>query len=319
MSYFSLHQVSKSYGHISALSNFSLQLKKGDFLSIVGASGSGKSTLLKIMAGLLVQDEGEVHLDGELILNPKHKLVSGYDEIKLIHQDYHLFPNSTVEENIARPLLHFEKDYGKERVETLLNLLGLRDFRNRFPRQLSGGQQQKVAIAKALSVEPDLLLLDEPFSSLDTIQTHQLISELKGLFLELGTTVIFVTHDLDDALRLTDNLLILQNGKTIQTGTSQELCENPKSKYVAQLFSPINLIPDRFNSYIRPSNVKLRSKGHFLGHVVDSRFLVHFNSLQIRLKNGGDIWEVDDPLRKFKIGDRVHLQFDEDKVMLLKK
>lgn len=319
MSYFSLHQVSKSYGHISALSNFSLELQKGDFLSIVGASGSGKSTLLKIMAGLLVQDEGEVHLDGELILNPKHKLVSGYDEIKLIHQDYHLFPNSTVEENIARPLLHFEKDYGKARVETLLDLLGLRDYRNRYPRQLSGGQQQKVAIAKALSVEPDLLLLDEPFSSLDTIQTHKLISELKELFLEFGTTVIFVTHDLDDALRLTDNLLILQNGKTIQTGTSQELCENPKSKYVAQLFSPINLIPDRFNSYIRPSNVKLRSKGPFLGHVVDSRFLVHYNSLQIKLKNGGDIWEVDDPLRKFKIGDRVYLQFDEDKVMLLKK
>ncbi|MEN2282345.1 ABC transporter ATP-binding protein [Algoriphagus sp. SE2] len=319
MSYFSLHQVSKSYGQVSALSKFSLKLEKGDFLSIVGASGSGKSTLLKIMAGLLVQDEGEVHLDGELILNPKHKLVSGYDEIKLIHQDYHLFPNSTVEENIARPLLHFEKEYGKARVETLLNLLGLRDFRHRYPRQLSGGQQQKVAIAKALSVEPELLLLDEPFSSLDTIQTHQLISELKDLFLELGTTVIFVTHDLDDALRLTDNLLILQNGKTIQAGTSQELCENPKSKYVAQLFSPINLIPDRFNSYIRPSNVKLRTKGPLLGHVVDSRFLVHFNSLQVKLKNGEDLWEVDDPLRKFKIGDRVYLQFDEDKVMLLKK
>jgi len=137
--------------------------------------------------------------------------------------------------------------------------------------------------------------------------------------MELGTTVVFVTHDLDDALRLTDNLLILQNGKTIQVGTSQELCENPKSKYVAQLFSPINLIPDRFNSYIRPSNVKLRSKGSLLGHVIDSRFLVHFNSLQIRLKNGGAIWEVDDPHRKFQVGDRVYLQFDEDKVMSLKK
>ncbi len=317
MSYFSVNQVSKSYDQTLALENFSLELKKGDFLSVVGASGSGKSTLLRIMAGLEVQDKGEVFLDGNLILNPKSKLVSGYDEIKLIHQDYHLFPNSTVEENIARPLLHFEKEYGKARVETLLNLLGLKKFRNRYPRQLSGGQQQKVAIAKALSVEPELLLLDEPFSSLDTIQTHQLIFELKELFLELGTTVVFVTHDLDDALRLTDNLLILQNGKTVQQGTSQVLCENPKSKYVAQLFSPINLIPDRFNSFIRPSNVKLRSKGTLLGHVIDSRYLVHFNSLQIRLKNGGDIWEVDDPLRKFQIGDRVYLKWDEEKVMRL--
>ncbi|MBN3521884.1 ABC transporter ATP-binding protein [Algoriphagus lutimaris] len=319
MSYFSVRHVSKSYDQNPALSDFSLKLNKGDFLSIVGASGSGKSTLLRIMAGLEIQDEGEVHLDGELILNPKHKLVSGYDEIKLIHQDYHLFPNSSVEENIARPLLHYEKDYAKSRVENLLNLLGLKAFRDRYPRQLSGGQQQKVAIAKALSVEPELLLLDEPFSSLDTIQTHQLIFELKQLFQELGTTVVFVTHDLDDALRLTDNLLILQKGKTVQQGTSQELCEHPKSKYVAQLFSPINLIPDRFNSYIRPSNVKLRTKGPLLGHVVDTRYLVHFNSLQVRLKNGGEIWEVDDPLRKFKIGDRVYLQFDEDKVMVLKK
>ncbi|MBN7817159.1 ABC transporter ATP-binding protein [Algoriphagus pacificus] len=317
MSYFSVRQVSKSYDTRLALSDFSLELEKGSFLSIVGASGSGKSTLLRIMAGLEVQDAGEVFLDGEMILNPKHKLVSGYDEIKLIHQDYHLFPNSTVEENIARPLLQYDKKYAKQRVEELLGLLGLKEFRNRYPRQLSGGQQQKVAIAKALSVEPELLLLDEPFSSLDTIQTHQLISELKSLFEELGTTVVFVTHDLDDALRLTDNLLILQKGKTVQVGNSKELCEKPKSRYVARLFSPINLIPDRFNSYLRPSDVKLRSKGTLMGHVLDSRYLVHYNSLQIRLKNGGEIWEVDDPLRKYKIGDRVYLTWDEEKVMLL--
>ncbi|MBN3584267.1 ABC transporter ATP-binding protein [Algoriphagus aestuarii] len=317
MSYFSVRNVSKSYDHRLALSDFSLELTQGKFLSIVGASGSGKSTLLRIMAGLEVQDKGQVFLNGEEVLNPKHKLVSGYDEIKLIHQDFHLFPNSTVEENIARPLLQFDKEYAKYRVENLLKLLDLKTFKDRYPRQLSGGQQQKVAIAKALSVEPELLLLDEPFSSLDTIQTHQLIYELKNLFLELGTTVIFVTHDLDDALRLTDNLLILQKGKTVQTGTSQALCENPKSSYIARLFSPINLIPDRFNSYIRPSNVKLRSKGPLLGHVVDSRYLVHFNSLQVKLKNGGDIWEVDDPLRKFKIGDRVYLNWDEEKVMRL--
>lgn len=319
MKYFSVRQVSKSYEQSFALKNFSLELNKGDFLSIVGSSGSGKSTLLRIMAGLEVQDEGEVYLDGEKILNPKHKLVSGYDEIKLIHQDYHLFPNSTVEENIARPLLHYEKNYAKDRVEELLDLLGLKTFRDRYPRQLSGGQQQKVAIAKALSVEPDLLLLDEPFSSLDPIQTQQLIFELKQLFQKLGTTVVFVTHDLDDALRLTDNLLILQKGKIVQVGTSKELCENPNSKYVAQLFSSINLIPDRFDSYIRPSNVKLRSKGSLLAHVVDKRYLVHFDSLLVRLKNGGDIWEVDDPLRKFQIGDRVYLQFEEEKVMVLKK
>ncbi|SHO65018.1 ABC transporter ATP-binding protein [Algoriphagus zhangzhouensis] len=318
MTFYSLKKLSKSYQNKSALHQFSLELEEGEFISIVGESGSGKSTLLRIMAGLEIQDEGEVWLNGNQILNPKKKLVAGYDEIKLIHQDYQLYPNSTVAENIARPLLHYEKEYTKSRVETLLRQFGLLDFRDRFPRQLSGGQQQKVAIATALAIEPEVLLLDEPFSSLDTIQKHQLISELGDLLKAMDTTVVFVTHDLDDALRLTDQVLILQKGKTIQKGNSQELCEGPKTRYVARLFSPINLIPDRINSFLRPNDVKIRTKGGLLGHVIDFRYLVHYNSLRIKLKNGGEIWEVDDPSRKYQIGDRVYLQWDEEKVMVLK-
>ncbi|WP_339865915.1 ABC transporter ATP-binding protein [uncultured Algoriphagus sp.] len=317
MSYFSISNVSKSYDEIPALLPFSLEMAQGDFLSIVGESGSGKSTLLKIMAGLEVQDSGEVFLDGKPILNPNQKIVSGYDEIRLIHQNFHLYPNSTVEENISRQLLHYEKEYAKSRVEYLLKLLGLNEFRDRFPRQLSGGQKQKVAIGKAMAVEPDILLLDEPFSSLDTIQTHRLITELKEIFKALGTTVIFVTHDLDDALRLTDNLIILQKGKIAQKGTSKQLCEKPKTKYVAQLFSPINKLPDSKNSYIRPADVKLRTKGGLIAHVTDSRFLVHYNSLQVQLKESGITWEVDDSQRKYEIGDRVYLSWDDAKLMTL--
>ncbi|MEB2784256.1 ABC transporter ATP-binding protein [Algoriphagus persicinus] len=317
MSYFSISNVSKSYDNQIALQPFSLEIGKGEFLAIVGESGSGKSTLLKIMSGLEVQDFGEVQLDGKAILNPNQKIVSGYDEIRLIHQNFHLYPNSTVEENISRQLLHYEKVYAKSRVENLLKLLGLDSFRDRFPRQLSGGQKQKVAIGKALAVEPDVLLLDEPFSSLDTIQTHHLISELKEIFQEMGTTVIFVTHDLDDALRLTDNLIILQKGKIVQNGNSRQLCEKPKTKYVAQLFSPINKIPETKNSYVRPADVKLRTKGGLLAHVTDSRFLAHYNSLQVHLKESEITWEVDDPQRKYKVGDRVYLSWDDSKVMNL--
>lgn len=318
MAYFSIKNVSKTYDAQVALSQFSLELEKGQFLAVVGESGSGKSTLLRIMAGLETQSSGEVWLKDTPIENPAQRLVPGYDEIKLIYQDFHLNPNSTVEENIARPLLQYDKAYSKDRLERLLFDLGLENLKDRLPRQLSGGQQQKVAIAAALAVEPDVLLLDEPFSSLDAIQKHKLISELKQLFLEMGTTVVFVTHDLDDALRLTDNLIILQKGKIVQKGGSRELCEHPKTRYVARLFSPINLIPDRFNSFIRPSNVRLRTKGELMGHVIDQRYLVHYNSLSIRLKNGGQIWEVDDPFRKYKVGDRVYLHFDEEKVLMLK-
>ncbi len=317
MSYFVAQNLSKAYQFQTALKNFSVSLEKGEFVAIVGESGSGKSTLLRMMAGLEEQDSGEVFLDGKQILSPKKKLVAGYDEIKLIHQDYHLYPNSTVAENIARPLLHYDKAYTQRRVKDLLQQLGLEDFKERLPRQLSGGQQQKVAIATALAIEPEVLLLDEPFSSLDTIQKHQLIAELKDLFMELKTTVIFVTHDLDDALRLTDNLIILQKGEVVQQGNSQDLCQVPQTRYVARLFSPINLIPDRFDSFVRPCDVRLRTKGLVLGHVVDSRFLVHYNSLQIRLKNGGDIWEVDDPFRRYQKGDRVYLHWDEGNVLVL--
>lgn len=317
MSYFSITNISKSYDDQMALQPFSLELGKGEFLAIVGESGSGKSTLLKIMAGLEVQDEGEVFLEGKPILNPNQKIVSGYDEIRLIHQNFHLYPNSTVEENISRQLLHYEKSYAKSRVENLLQLLSLTAFKDRFPRQLSGGQKQKVAIGKAMAVEPDILLLDEPFSSLDTIQTHHLISGLKEIFKEFGTTVIFVTHDLDDALRLTDNLIILQKGKVAQKGTSQQLCEKPKTKYVAQLFSPINKIPETKNSYVRPADVKIRTKGGLLAHVTDSRFLVHYNSLQVKLKESGITWEVDDPQRKYTVGDRVYLTWEDVKMMSL--
>ncbi|TFV94664.1 ABC transporter ATP-binding protein [Algoriphagus kandeliae] len=317
MSFFSVRRIRKSYQKQIALHDFSLELEEGGQLAIVGESGSGKSTLLRILAGLEKQDSGEVFLQGQKILNPAEKLVAGYDEIKLIHQDYQLYPNSTVAENIARPLLLFEKNYTKNRVKSLLKQFGLEKLAERLPRQLSGGQQQKVAIAAAMAIEPEVLLLDEPFSSLDTIQTHQLIGELAESFKKGKTTVIFVTHELDDALRLTDNVLILQKGKIIQHGNSQFLCENPKNQYVARLFSPINSIPGKENTYLRPSDVKLRTRGQLLGHVVDSRFLVHFNSLQVRLKESGMIWEVDDPLRKYQVGDRVYLNWDAEKELEL--
>jgi len=318
MSFLSIRHLSKTYDTQVALQEFSLELKRGEFLSIVGESGSGKSTLLRLIAGLMVQSKGAVYLDGKLIENPAQKLVPGYDTIKLIHQDYQLFPNSTVKENINRPLLHYDVGYREQRVKRLLKQLGLENYQDRLPRQLSGGQQQRVAIAQALAVEAEVLLLDEPFSHLDAIQKRKLISELKEVFQELGTTVIFVTHDLDDALRLTDSILILQKGKVVQKGTSMELCKQPRSRYVARLFSPINEIPGRFSCYVRPADVRLRTRGKLLGQVIDLRFLVHYNLLQIKLRDTDITWEVDDSHRKYSIGNKVYLDFEEEKVLVLK-
>lgn len=318
MSYLKIDGISKSYQEgIHALKNVSLSVEKGKVVSLVGESGSGKSTLLRIVAGLENRNSGEILLEGERIQNPKEKLVPGYDEIQLVYQDYHLYPNSTVEENIARPLLQYDKQYKDKRVATILNLLGLASFKDKLPRQLSGGQQQKVAIGRALSLEPQVILLDEPFSSLDTIQRRELIAELKSLFGQLGITVLFVTHDLDDALQMTDFLVIMQHGKLIQKGSPEQIFSNPKSLYAGKLFSHLNPIPDKPKTYVRPSDLHLFKSSGLSVKVIERQYLVHYNLLTVKLNNG-TIWKVEDKKRSFEIGDRAFLKWEEEKEISFK-
>lgn len=318
MSYLKIDGISKSYQEgIHALKNVSLSVEKGKVVSLVGESGSGKSTLLRIVAGLENRNSGEILLEGERIQNPKEKLVPGYDEIQLVYQDYHLYPNSTVEENIARPLLQYDKQYKDKRVTTILNLLGLASFKDKLPRQLSGGQQQKVAIGRALSLEPQVILLDEPFSSLDTIQRRELIAELKSLFGQLGITVLFVTHDLDDALQMTDFLVIMQHGKLIQKGSPEQIFSNPKSLYAGKLFSHLNPIPDKPKTYVRPSDLQLFKSSGLSVKVMERQYLVHYNLLTVRL-NDGTVWKVEDKKRSFEIGDRAFLKWEEEKEISFK-
>lgn len=313
MTYLKISAINKSFGvEKPVLKNFSLDIDRGQVISLVGESGSGKSTLLRIIAGLENKNSGEVILEGEQILGPKEKLVPGYDEIQLVFQEYHLFPNSTVEENIGRPLIRYDKKYKNQRIKELLKLLNLESFRNKLPRELSGGQQQKVAIGRALSLEPQVLLLDEPFSSLDTIQRRELIFELKEIFQKLQVTVVFVTHDLDDALQMTATLAIMQKGKLIQQGSPEYIFENPKNIYAAKLFSHLNLIPEKPKTYIRPSDVQLYKSTGLPTKVIEKQYLVHYNQLTVSLPNKS-VWKVEDKNREFDIGDRVKLKWNEMK------
>jgi ABC-type Fe3+/spermidine/putrescine transport system ATPase subunit len=310
MTYLNIDSIQKTYRKGDfVLKNFSLKIPKGKIISLVGESGSGKSTLLRIIAGLENRDSGEIFLENTRILNPKENLVPGFEEIQLVFQEYHLYPKSTVEQNISRPLLLFEKDYRKARVEKLLNLLGLEIHRDKLPKELSGGQQQKVAIGRALSLEPQVLLLDEPFSSLDTIQRRELIAELKTMFDQLGVTVIFVTHDLDDALQMTDHLVILQKGKLIQQGGAKEIFEKPKNIYAAKIFSHLNAIPDKTKTYIRPSDVQIFKTSGIPAKIIEGKYLVHYNQLAVKLP-GGEQWLIEDKKRIFEVGDRVFLKWN---------
>ncbi|MDN3669785.1 ABC transporter ATP-binding protein [Echinicola jeungdonensis] len=320
MTYLKIEKVSKQYDEDNmALEGFSLEVPKGNVISMVGESGSGKSSLLRIIAGLEIQSAGLVYLGDQKILNPNEKLVPGYDEIQLIHQEYKLYPNSTVEENIARPLLMYDKAYQKERVEELLDLLTLTAHRHKKPRQLSGGQQQKVAIARALSIEPEVLLLDEPFSSLDAIQKRELIEELKQIFESLQVTVIFVTHDLDDALLLTEQLFIIHKGKLIQQGNAEDVFRHPANLYVAKLFGYLNVLPGKENNFVRPSDIHFLKSGGIKAKVQKRQYLIHYNLLTVQLEGSGEIWRVEDKEREFQEGDTLFLDFDEDKVLYLEK
>jgi len=303
-----------------ALEDFSLSLSKGQRLAIIGESGSGKSTLLRIIAGLEVSDAGKVALNGNPVLNPAQKLVAGYDEIQLIHQQFKLYPFSTAEENIKRPLLQYDKAYAAERTSFLLELFGLTDKKDRLPKQLSGGEQQKVAIARALSLEPELLLLDEPFSNLDAIQKRVLLEELHDIFEEINLTVIWVTHDLSDALAVADELCVMRAGKIAQYGRIVELFQQPKTQYVASLFSRLNPIPQENNKYIRPQHVQTQASGiGIVGVVEKSQFRLGYNLLTVSLVEGSIYWSIQDRNREFKVGDRVGLSYNENDVLVFEE
>ncbi|MBT0811184.1 ABC transporter ATP-binding protein [Litoribacter ruber] len=317
MSYLKIDNISKQYDEKNiALRQVGFALKKGEVVSVLGESGSGKSTLLRIIAGLEIQDEGRVYLEDEKILNPAEKLVAGYDEIKLIHQQYKLYLNSTVEENIGRPLLLYDKDYRRERVEEILQMLNLHAFRHKLPKQLSGGQQQKVAIGRALSIEPEVLLLDEPFSSLDTIQKRELIEELRHIFEDSDMTVIFVTHDLDDALLMSKKLFILKDGELVQKGAPRDIFRKPKNLYTAQLFSHLNPIPGNGEAFIRPSDVKIEKvDGRLEAEIISAQYLIHYTQLTVRLKDSDVIWKVEDQNRLYQKGDYIGLSFQEENII----
>lgn len=299
-----------------ALNDYSLSLGKGQRLAIIGESGSGKSTLLRIIAGLEMQDEGTVTLNGNAILNPAQKLVAGYDEIQLIHQQFKLYPFSTAEENIKRPLIQYDKKYVEERTSLLLALFGLTDKKDRLPKQLSGGEQQKVAIARALSIEPELLLLDEPFSNLDAIQKRILLEELHDIFEEIDLTVIWVTHDLSDALAVADELCVMRAGKIAQQGKAAEIFRNPKNRYIASMFSRLNQLGQEKNKYIRPQHVIVDTSGEGMyGIVKKCQFRLGYNHLTVLLEDENIFWSVQDRKREFKVGDRVGLTYNEKNVL----
>ena len=236
-----VRDVSRAYGEFKALDNVSIDIKKGEFFSLLGPSGCGKTTLLRIIAGFDSPDMGMVLLDGKDILPlPPEKR-----HVNTVFQSYALFPHLSVFENVAFPLRL--KKVPQSQIETkvseYLHLVQLDGHRDKKPSMLSGGQKQRVAIARALINEPSVLLLDEPLSALDAKLRQNLLVELDHLHDQIGITFIYVTHDQSEALSVSDRIAVMNQGKVLQIGTPYEIYESPATDFVARFIGETNLFP----------------------------------------------------------------------------
>ncbi|PYC13486.1 polyamine ABC transporter ATP-binding protein [Pseudomonas jessenii] len=236
----SLRNLNKHYGDFAAVDNISLDIKDGEFLTFLGSSGSGKSTTLSMLAGFETPSSGEILVNGQSLVNvPPHKR-----DIGMVFQRYSLFPHLSVRDNIAFPLAirKLAAVEREKRVDAMLKLVQLEQFAHRRPSQLSGGQQQRVAIARALVYEPRILLMDEPLGALDKKLREDLQDELRQLHRRLGITIVYVTHDQEEAMRLSQRIAIFSHGKIVGLGSGYDLYQNPPNAFVASFLGNSNFL-----------------------------------------------------------------------------
>ncbi|NWG03778.1 MAG: ATP-binding cassette domain-containing protein [Syntrophaceae bacterium] len=233
-----LENLTKKFGTLTAVDHVDLEIEEGEFICFLGPSGCGKTTVLRMITGFETVTEGKVIFDGRVINN----LIPQKREFGIVFQSYALFPNMTVEENIAFGLKvrKMPKKEVAERVDQMLDLIGLRDWRKLYPAQLSGGQQQRVALVRALAPNPQVLLLDEPLSALDAKIRVRLRAEVKRLQQELKKTMIYVTHDQEEALSIADRVVVMEAGQFRQVGKPIEIYQCPNSSFVADFVGTSN-------------------------------------------------------------------------------
>ncbi|MDY6847210.1 MAG: ABC transporter ATP-binding protein [Chloroflexota bacterium] len=234
-----LRNITKRFGDVVALNNVNLIVDEGEFVTLLGPSGCGKTTLLRIVGGFIEPDEGEVYLNDRLVNHlPPNQRPTG-----MVFQSYALFPHMTVEKNISFGLRMHKKPKHKikDKVHEVAALVGIEEMLDRFPRQLSGGQQQRVAIARTLAIEPQALLLDEPLAALDRKLRVGMRTELRKLVLEVGVTTLFVTHDQEEALTMSDHIAVMDKSRIVQFGPPIEVYDKPKSTFVASFIGNSNL------------------------------------------------------------------------------
>ncbi len=303
-----LRGVTKRFATHAAVNGVSLKVPRGSFFSLLGPSGCGKTTTLRMVAGFEQPDQGEIHLNGSRIDPlPPHRR-----NVNTVFQNYALFPHLTVQGNIEFGLRRKGLDNIGARVRAVLEQVRLNDKSSRLPSQLSGGERQRVALARSLVLQPDVLLLDEPLSALDPQLRKQVRAELKDLQRRVGITFLFVTHDQEEALSMSDYIAVMNAGNLEQTGTPEEVYRRPRTRFVASFLGAMNWV----NGYgLRPECMRL-SRAACAGSrpaiVISSTFLGPIIHVQAKLESG-EICTVQIPANggnPFRAGDAVHLCCD---------
>ena len=265
--------ISFSYTTEITISSVDFTLVKGQNLAVIGESGCGKSTLLKLIYGLYDLDQGEIFWNKNQVLGPKFHLVPGMSYMKYLAQDFDLMPFITVAENVGKYLSNFYPEEKKARISELLEVVEMSEFANIKAKFLSGGQMQRVALAKVLALEPEVLLLDEPFSHIDNFRKNSLRRRIFSYLKSKNITCVLATHDINDSLSFADEILVMKNGAIEAKGTPKSVFQNPSSFYNASLFGDVSEIKmDDSTKFVYPHQFQVVANSDLKVEVVQSYF-----------------------------------------------
>lgn len=289
-----VRDISFSYNDTPNLNSISFSLSKGKNLALIGESGCGKSTLLKLIYGLYDLDEGQIFWNDIEVLGPKYHLIPGMPFMKYLAQDFDLMPFITVAENVGKYLSNFFPEEKKARIAELLEIVEMTEYTNVKAKFLSGGQMQRVALARVLALEPEVLLLDEPFSHIDNFRKNSLRRKLFGYLKEKGITCVVATHDSMDVLSFADEVAIIKEGKIIESGIPKFIYDNPRDKYVASLFGDVNEIEINGEiKFVYPHQLKISINSNIKVEVVNSYFRGSHYLIETKFGNQNLFFEND--------------------------
>lgn len=344
----SIKNLVKTFGDFVAVNGISLEVPRGAFVTFLGASGCGKTTTLRMIGGFEHPDSGEIAIQGKVMgRTPPHAR-----DTSMVFQSYALFPHMSVRDNIAFGLKErkVNKNEVKERVQNMLDLIELPHLGDRKPKQLSGGQQQRVALARSLIIEPTVLLLDEPLGALDLKLRKQMQIELKRIQQQVGITFIYVTHDQEEALTMSDRIVVMRAGQVEQEGSAEDIFDRPDSRYVAEFMGAGNVLPVQVESHdatstaisfggqqvvlprpkpekdgdyamvIRPEKIRLGAEEGWQGKIVEQVYKGSTMSYRVELGDGSSlVADVahDDVAQRHAVGDPVTLSFRGDDASLV--